>query len=103
MDQNRRIWYASFAAGFIGLVAGLIVTGPHMHEWTPSSVVLIPLGGGILGVVFGVVLGVMATSKKDFNSSAADGPSDPTGPFGGLGASRGALDHSDSDQDAGHE
>ena len=78
LDRSERIWRFALAAGFLGLVASIIYTGPHIHEWTTTTVVLVPIATGVAAFLAGGILGYLAVNHpKDAGSSGIDGPDDP--------------------------
>jgi hypothetical protein len=92
----------AFGAGAIGLVAGIVYSGPHFSEWTLLSFILVPIACGVVAAILGGAWGYIASRDRGAMDGGGDGP-DSMGPFDGRSDSAGAHDHFGEGDHGGHE
>jgi hypothetical protein len=77
-NVSGKVWRFTFAAGFIGVVAGIIYSGPKFGEWSMLSAIGVPIASGGVGAALGAALAYLTVSRSnEAVPGDLDGPTDP--------------------------
>jgi hypothetical protein len=71
--------------GAIGAVIGVLVAGPHFHEWAPGIVAAVVCGAPVAGALLGWFATTIAAggTARGGTGATSEGPGDPA--IGGHG------------------
>jgi hypothetical protein len=72
-----------FCGGGLGLLVGLLVSGPHFYEWSPMLAASVILGSAAAGAAIGWLFASAVVGFASANPEHGEGPED----IGGRDAS----------------
>ena len=88
---NSYATYGMLGGLFLGLIVGVVASGPHFSEWPALRSLSVVLGSGIAGSILGYILSglafgaVAAGSDEQSHATDDDRGSDDSGSCGGDG------------------
>ena len=75
--------YGLFSGLWIGLLAGVLYSGPNFYQWQPIKSLLVVLGFAIVGAILGFLAIAMAAGSIVQGSSSGTAGEGGHGDFGG--------------------
>lgn len=61
---NKYDSYGFIGGIALGLIAGILISGPNFNVWPPLTSILVTLGGGVVGGVIGLFASAIALGAQ---------------------------------------